>query len=58
MPRGSPKDMLGLHLIRRLRYMDHAPGSSKAHIMELYTHARTLFVTVRALELLPVCCVA
>jgi len=42
-PRGTPKDVVGLHLMRRLRYLDHAPGSTKADIVELYTHARTVF---------------
>lgn len=35
---------MGLHLLRRLRYLDHAPGSSKTQVIELYSHARTLYL--------------
>ena len=35
---------MGLHLIRRLRFMDHVPGTNKSSAIEVYAHARTLFL--------------
>jgi len=43
-PRLTPKDVLPLHLLRRLRFMDHVPGTSKEAAIELYTHSRTLYL--------------